>query len=96
MIVEYTMSSSNDLDELYEFLSQAAGIGTAANIIHKIEGKIDDLPLFPKQHKVWRNSGLRYFTVSNYMVLYLIDEPSDKIIIIKRIFYSHRDIDLLL
>lgn len=55
---------------------------------------LDELPMrFPHYPKEpWQSRGLRYFTVDNYNVYYLINESTKEVVIL-HVFYGGRNID---
>ena len=69
----------------------------AANQVTRIMDAADSLDNMPLRYRLydyepWRSKGLRVMTVDNYVVLYLPDESSGIVSII-RIIYGRRDIE---
>lgn len=64
----------------------------AARIMNEIQG----LSELPYRHKIytgepWKSQGMRYFSVDNYLVFYIVNEQT-QIVYILRIMYGGRDI----
>lgn len=96
MTVEITQRAKSEINRIYSYISNVIGMpGTALNTVDDIIAAIDDLIIFPKRHKPWKDSGYRFFSVKNYTIFYRIDEAAEKIYV-EKIIYSRRDIDALL
>lgn len=96
MTIIVTDKARQELLKIKLYISNVAGARQAArNLISEIENKIDDLEIFPKRYKLWKNTKYRFFSVKNYLVFYCCDEPTETITV-ERVIYAHRDIEALL
>jgi toxin ParE1/3/4 len=95
--VEYTEDAKQDLQNIYDHISDVLQVPVTAakqsNRIMDAVDKLDHMPLRFRlyEHEPWRSKGLRVMSVDNYLVFYLPDEPKGIVWII-RIMYGGRDI----
>ena len=96
--VSYTEHARRDLRGIYKYISDMLlEPVTAKNQTDRIMNAADSLAHMPLRYRLydsepWRSRGLRIMPVDNYVVLYLPDEPSRTVTII-RVMYGGRDID---
>lgn len=81
MTIIYTKQTQNDFLELKMFVTNGASSAKASEIVKMIKAKVQELEIFPKRHKVWKDSKYRYFLVKNFVVFYRIDEANEKILL---------------
>ena len=96
--VEYTQSALLDLQNIYDYI---ADILLEPSISQKQTDRImeaaESLEYMPFRHQLysnepWRSLGWRFIPVDNYIILYLPDEPSNTVNIM-RIVYGGRNIE---
>jgi toxin ParE1/3/4 len=91
--LKFTLKASEDLEEIYIYISEKLFDNTAAtSLLESIESNIMRLERFPYSsnlvlNEVLKNKGYRKLIVDNYIVFYLINEV-DKQVIIMRILYG--------
>ena len=96
--INYSEKSLADLDQIYEYIcNELLMPETAVKQAEKIMEKIDSLETMPERYKIyeeepWKLKKLRYFSVGNYLIFYLVNER-ENIINIVRIIYGKRDIE---
>ena len=96
--VDYAESARQDLRDIRGYISDTLMEPViAVNQIRRIMDAADSLDHVPLRYRLydkdpWRSQGLRIMPVDNYLVLYLPDESSNIVTII-RIMYGGRDIE---
>ena len=94
--VLYSDEAERDLRDIYEYiayslLSPMNAEGQVERIMQAVE-RLDQMPYRHEKYpdEPWHSIGLRFMTVDNYCVLYLPDEFTMKVGIV-RIMYDGRD-----
>lgn len=96
-IVRYSDKARRDLRSIYEYIAyELLAPDTAAGQVDRIMKKVRSLEEMPMRHRLyeespWREQGLRFVPVDNYLVFYLPDELSNTVTIV-RIMYRGRDL----
>lgn len=96
--VNYTNAAEQDLRSIYEYIANTLCTpDTAKNLTRQIMDEILSLDEMPNRYarydkEPWKDRGLRFFSVKNYVVFYLTNEKTKTIYII-RIMYGGRDIE---
>lgn len=94
--VEYTQTALSDLDEIYNYISNILlEPGIAKNLVGLIMKEIRGLEQMPNrfhsaEQEHLQQKGIRIMVVKKYLVVYLPDEKS-KCVRILRIIYGGRD-----
>jgi toxin ParE1/3/4 len=97
-VVDYAYSAKQDLRDIYSYISAVMLEPVIAekqtNRIMDAADSLDHMPLRYRLYdkEPWRSKGLRVLPVNNYLVLYIPDESSCIVTII-RIMYGGCDID---
>ena len=93
----YSARAKEDLQSIYEYIAyDLYEPDTAADQVRAIMNAIsnlDEMPMKYRQYDVepWASEGMRIFSVGNYVILYLPEENSNEVNIV-RIMYGGRDI----
>ena len=99
--VKMTPKAAEDLDNIYQYISEELfAASSATNILVKIEKGIMGLRDFPFScnyvaDEYLRVKGYRKLIVDNYIVFYLIEEEKDQVIIM-RVLYGKQKFENLL
>ena len=99
--IKMTPKASEDLDNIYRYISEELfAASSAANILKKIEKGIMGLKKFPFScnyvaDEYLRNKGYRKLIVDNYIVFYLVEEEKEQVIIM-RVLYGKQKYENLL
>ncbi len=99
--LKFTLKASEDLEEIYIYISEKLSADTAAgNLLNKIEGSIMRLTDFPYScscvlDESLKSKGYRKLIIDNYIVFYLVNE-TEKQVIIMRILYGAQNYQGLL
>lgn len=86
--VKYTSRALNDLDSIYEYISNELHEPViAASMVNLIRAEIRKLNEMPMRFKLyddepWHSQGIRCFNVKKYMIFYLTDEKNKTVTII--------------
>jgi addiction module RelE/StbE family toxin len=94
--LKVTPAAEHDLDELYYYITNNLVAPQAAdNLLDDIEKQILSLCDFPhrceySRNEILRDKGYRKLIIHNYVVLYLVDDTS-KTVIVVRVFYGAMD-----
>lgn len=94
--LKITPAAREDLDEIYEYISDCLfNPRAAADVIGEIETSLLSLRNFPfrcesSQNEILRLRGYRKLTVQNYVALYIVEQVS-KSVIVMRIFHGSMD-----
>jgi toxin ParE1/3/4 len=97
-VVHYTDSAKQDLRDIYSYISDVLlEPVTAEKQTSRIMDAVDSLDHMPLRYRLydkepWCSKGLRVLPVNNYLVLYIPDESSHIVKII-RIMYGGRDVE---
>ena len=95
--VRYSEGARTDLSEIFNYISHTLlEPSTAKKQVKRIRKSIDSLDFMPLRFRLYdyeplRSEGLRIMTVDNYAVLYVPDESTATVTIV-RIIYGGRDI----
>ncbi|MBQ9905270.1 MAG: type II toxin-antitoxin system RelE/ParE family toxin [Oscillospiraceae bacterium] len=93
----YSARAKEDLESIYEYIAyDLYEPDTAADQVRAIMNAIsnlDEMPMKYRQYDVepWASKGMRIISVGNYVILYLPEENSNEVNIV-RIMYGGRDI----
>ena len=96
--VNYTNTAEQDLRCIYDYIATTlCEVDTAKNLVRQIMCKIVSLDEMPNRYAMydkepWKNRGLRFLSVKNYVIFYLPNEETKTVYII-RIMYGGRDIE---
>lgn len=96
--VFYTNTAEQDLRSIYEYIANTlCAPDTAKNLTRQIMDEISSLDEMPNRYakydkEPWKDRGLRFFSVKNYVIFYLPNEETKTVYII-RIMYGGRDIE---
>lgn len=96
--VNYTNAAEQDLRSIYDYIATTlCAVDTAKNLVRQIMEEIASLDEMPNRYakydkKPWKDRGLRFFSVKNYVIFYLPNEETKTVYII-RIMYGGRDIE---
>jgi len=99
--IAMTEQAEADLGVIYEHIAfSLLEPQYAAGQINRLESQILTLESLPEQYKSydkepWFSRGLRQMPVDNFLVLYLVEQET-KMVTIIRIMYEGRDTDSLL
>jgi len=95
--IRYSAQAKEDLQGIYEYIAYALSEpDTAADQVRAIMKEISDLDEMPMKYRKydtepWASEGMRIFSVGKYVVLYLPEENSRSVNIV-RIMYGGMDI----
>lgn len=93
----YSARAKEDLESIYEYIAyDLYEPDTAADQVRAImnaTSNLDEMPMKYRQYDVepWASKGMRIISVGNYVILYLPEENSNEVNIV-RIMYGGRDI----
>ena len=96
--IEITDKARSDLRKIFEYIALELLIpATASAQLYRLEEAVMSLDIMPKRFRKyesepWRSRGLRIMPVDNYAILYIPDEKTG-IVTVLRIMYSGSDIE---
>ncbi|MCR5122354.1 MAG: type II toxin-antitoxin system RelE/ParE family toxin [Ruminococcus sp.] len=96
--VTITPQAKNDPADIYDHICyELFAPNTADNQLDRLEKAILELDTFPFKYRLyesetWKTRGLHIMPVDNYVVLYIPDEESSTVTVI-RVMYAGRDIE---
>ncbi len=96
-MIVYSAQARQDIRNIYEYIAFQLFAGeTAARQIKRIFAAIRSLEQMPMRYpqysnKQWKNKGLRFVPVDNFLVFYHVDEKNRKVSVV-RIMYKGKDI----
>ena len=96
--VEITRQADIDLRGIYEYIAfDLKAPGHAAGQLDRLEAQISSLDSMPRKfpayrREPWRSRGVRMLPVDNYVVLYIPDDTT-AVVSVLRVMYGGRDID---
>jgi len=96
--IQYTYSAKQDLQSIYDYISDVLLVPEAAEKqADRIMDAVDSLANMPLRHRLceyepWRSKSWRVMSVDKYLVFYFPDE-SQSIVSIIRIIYGSRNIE---
>ena len=96
--INFSNEEINDLIQIHDYIANVANEPKNANdLINDIRNAIKLLDTFPLRFPVvsfspWKALNMRYFTIKNQIIFYLVNE-SNLTVNIVRIFSSKRDIN---
>ena len=99
--INYSNEAINDLIQIHDYIANEANEPKNANdLINDIRNTIRLLDTFPLRFPVvsfspWKALNMRYFTIKNQIIFYLVNE-SNLTVNIVRIYSSKRDINKIL
>lgn len=99
--VKFTQRASEDLEEIYDYISNKLFAENAAdNLLQKIEISIMRLEEFPYscsyvKDEILREKGYRKLIIENYIVFYLVNEEEKDVIIMRILHGTQKYQDIL-
>ena len=96
--VKISEKAESDLKEIFEYVAfEFLSVQTAFDLFERLEKSILNLNQMPNRHiayekEPWKSRGLRVMPVGNYIVLYIVDEES-AVVNIVRVMYGGREIE---
>lgn len=96
--VKISEKAESDLKEIFEYVAfELLSVQTAFDLLERLEKSILNLNQMPNRHiayekEPWKSRGLRIMPVGNYIVLYIVDEES-AVVNIVRVMYGGREIE---
>ena len=96
--VKISEKAESDLKEIFEYVAfELLSVQTAFDLFERLEKSILNLNQMPNRHiayekEPWKSRGLRIMPVGNYIVLYIVDEES-AVVNIVRVMYGGREIE---
>ena len=96
--VKISEKAESDLKEIFEYVAfELLSVQTAFDLFERLEKSILNLNQMPNRHiayekEPWKSRGLRVMPVGNYIVLYIVDEES-AVVNIVRVMYGGREIE---
>lgn len=96
--IDISVRAKSDLREIYEYISvNLESPQNAASVIERLEKAIaglNSMPMRFRQYETepWKTRGMRIMNVGNFVVLYIPNEESGTVTIL-RVMYGGRDID---
>ncbi len=96
--VKISEKAESDLKEIFEYVAfELLSVQTAFDLLERLEKSILNLNQMPNRHiayekEPWKSRGLRVMPVGNYIVLYIVDEES-AVVNIVRVMYGGREIE---
>ena len=96
--INYSNEAINDLIQIHDYIANEANEPKNANdLINDIRNTIRLLDTFPLRFPVvsfspWKTLNMRYFTIKNQIIFYLVNEINLTVNIV-RIYSSKRDIN---
>lgn len=99
--ITYAPMAKEDLLSIYRYIAfDLFEPKTAEKQVNRIRDCIRKLDVFPRKHQEvlwepWSSMGMRYVSVNNYIVYYLVEDDHNLVTII-RIFYSGRYIEQII
>ena len=96
--VKISEKAESDLKKIFEYVAfELLSVQTAFNLLERLEKSILNLNQMPNRHiayekEPWKSRGLRIMPVGNYIVLYIVDEES-AVVNIVRVMYGGREIE---
>ncbi len=100
-LVKLSSQASQDIEEIYEYISEALyEKEIALNMVGLLEKNILSLSEMPGRYRIyesepWQSRGVHIMSVKKYLVFYVIDEE-EKEVNVFRVIYGSRDIDNVL
>ena len=91
-----TDAAEQDIDEIFSYMAgKLQNLSAAISFADEIEDKYDKLADNPRMYEESRDSrlkerGYRRIPIGNYVLLYLVEDSSQKVII-ARIFYGKQE-----
>lgn len=96
--VNITRQAKSDLRGIFEYIAfELAAPENAAGQMERLEKNIMELSFMPYRFReydseLWKSKGLRIMPVDNFVVLYVPNEKSATVTVL-RVMYGGRDID---
>ena len=96
--INISSQASYDLKSIYEYIAfELLSPESALNQLDRLEKNIMDLDYMPfkfrkYESKPWRSRNLRVMPVDNYLVLYIPDEKTS-VVTVLRVLYGRRNIE---
>ena len=96
--VELSEQADSDLRGIFEYIAfTLLASENASGQLDRLENGILSLEQYPMRHRIyekepWHSRGLRVLPVDNYVVLYIPNEET-KVVTVIRVMYGGRNID---
>ena len=94
--VKILPSAIEDLQQIYNYIAyELQSIINAENQLNRIQEEISKLDFMPESFKLyekepWKSRGLRFFSVDNYIVFYIVNNNSKEVNVL-RVLYGRMD-----
>lgn len=85
-----------DLQSIYDYIAyKLQSVINAENQLKRLQDEISKLDFMPESFRVyqkepWKSRGLRFFSVDNYIVFYIVDNDRNEVHVL-RILYGKMD-----
>ena len=94
--VKVLPSAIEDLQEIYNYIAyELKSVINAGNQLNRLQDEISRLDFMPESFRLyekepWRSRGLRFFSVDNYIVFYIVDNENVEVNVM-RVLYGKMD-----
>ena len=94
--VKILPSAIEDLQQIYNYIAyELQSVINAENQLNRIQEEISKLDFMPESFRLyekepWKSRGLRFFSVDNYIVFYVINNNAKEVNVL-RILYERID-----
>ena len=94
--VKVLPSAIEDLQEIYNYIVyELKSVINAENQLNRLQDEISRLDFMPESFRLyekepWRSRGLRFFSVDNYIVFYIVDNENVEVNVM-RVLYGKMD-----
>jgi toxin ParE1/3/4 len=94
--VKILPSAIEDLQQIYNYIAyELQSIINAENQLNRIQEEISKLDFMPESFRLyekepWKSRGLRFFSVDNYIVFYVINNNAKEVNVL-RVLYGRID-----
>ena len=94
--VKVLPSAIDDLQSIYDYIAyELQSVINAENQLNRLQDEISRLDFMPESFRLyekepWRSRGLRFFSVDNYIVFYIVDNENVEVNVM-RVLYGKMD-----
>lgn len=94
--VKVLPSAIEDLQEIYNYIAyELKSVINAENQLNRLQDEISRLDFMPESFRLyekepWKSRGLRFFSVDNYIVFYIVDNENVEVNVM-RVLYGKMD-----
>ena len=94
--VKVLPSAIEDLQEIYNYIVyELKSVINAENQLNRLQDEISRLDFMPESFRLyekepWKTRGLRFFSVDNYIVFYIVDNENVEVNVM-RVLYGKMD-----